>query len=505
MTSTRFSPCLLPAGSRWLTYARDSGGKRQQDSVRQQQHEYEDWLSENGQVLAQHYQDIARPGKTMVGRVGLDGLLRDSARKPRPADGVLFWSINRSGRDLNDIDYIKADLRRRGYSVVFLSNDIPQDSSGVSHILEAAYAWKAQNDSKQMGADIRRGRRDLITATDSTGAYCRYWLGRAGVGFKLERIQIGNHRNGDPHIVSRLEIDEAAAAVVLQAFEMRRDRMSYRSIRDATGLFADLRYTGASSFKVMFRNTLYYGALTYEGEAHENFITAIVERELWEAVQTVNADRRERLLGQRPANIGSRYLLSGLLRCGLCDEALGGCEMRASGRVYTYYRHFAHSDCNDTRFHRVHMLDGLIVERVLNDALSPAAVEAMVVAANNEREAMVSGASLVLSDLESRILGTEKAIMNLVASARLSPLSAALGRELVALESTLEGLQQKRVEAQAKAVKPLDIKAADARASKLRALLLGSDVQAARNALSIVVQVITLCGRDIEITYKDWA
>ena len=49
---------------------------------------------------------------------------------------------------------------------------------------------------------------------------------------------------------------------------------------------------------------------------------ALVPRELFHAVQEAMRDRAPKV--QRPARVGNRFLLSGLLRCGVCDRPYSG-------------------------------------------------------------------------------------------------------------------------------------------------------------------------------------
>ena len=45
-------------------------------------------------------------------------------------------------------------MRRRGYTVIFLSDNIPQ--GGVGHIYEAMLEWKAEQDLQDISKDVKR-------------------------------------------------------------------------------------------------------------------------------------------------------------------------------------------------------------------------------------------------------------------------------------------------------------------------------------------------------------
>ena len=78
----------------------------------------------------------------------------------------------------------------------------------------------------------------------------------------------------------------------------------------------------------MLRNEAYTGAAvwgrTSKGEKAQDAVRvegawpALVSRELFDDVQQAMSDRAPKV--QRPARVGSPYLLSGLLRCGVCGK-----------------------------------------------------------------------------------------------------------------------------------------------------------------------------------------
>ena len=65
----------------------------------------------------------------------------------------------------------------------------------------------------------------------------------------------------------------------------------------------------------------------------ENAWPALVSRELFEAVQQGLHERAP--ARQRPARVGSQYLLSGLLRCGVCGKPYSA--QAAKGWQFAYY------------------------------------------------------------------------------------------------------------------------------------------------------------------------
>lgn len=85
----------------------------------------------------------------------------------------------------------------------------------------------------------------------------------------------------------------------------------------------------------MFRNTRYIGTYTYKDIVIENGIPAIIDKELFEAVQ-----RRLSKTATAPARGKAKvdYLLSGKLFCGHCGASMNGeSGVGRHGKVYHYY------------------------------------------------------------------------------------------------------------------------------------------------------------------------
>ncbi|HFD39763.1 MAG TPA: DUF927 domain-containing protein, partial [Anaerolineae bacterium] len=93
-------------------------------SVAQQHQEIEALCQRHGIVVAHLFGDQARIGSTTVGRDALEDLLSLSRRDPRPVEGIIFWSFARLARDQVDSQFIKAELRQRGYILYSMTDDI---------------------------------------------------------------------------------------------------------------------------------------------------------------------------------------------------------------------------------------------------------------------------------------------------------------------------------------------------------------------------------------------
>jgi site-specific DNA recombinase len=311
--------CPLPPGSRVAGYFRDSGGDEQERSVDQQRRVAEEYCRQHHLVLLRVFADEARPGSTITGRDAFDDLIhycRQSApsakrRSPDAPNGILLWDLKRFARDRLDNAFFKADLRRRGYTVIFLSDNIPQ--GGIGHIYEAMLEWKAEQDLQDISKDARRGLSDLVSTRGPDGKYLSLCPGRPPTGFKGGPHTLGVKRDGTPRIVQRWVPDPETWDLCGRAWEMRVNGASYREVHEATRLLGSI-----GSYATFFRNRIYTGTLDCGGQEYHDFVPALITEEAWYQVQTMRKPRYQ----HRPNLDSSDYALSGLPHCGLCGRAM---------------------------------------------------------------------------------------------------------------------------------------------------------------------------------------
>jgi site-specific DNA recombinase len=336
-------PDPLPPGSQVAGYYRDSGGPDQERSVEQQQQAVRAYCELHHLALVREYADEARGGGTVAGRDAFEAMMHDlrrlaperKRRDPEAPAGLLFWDLKRFARSEDDGAYFSADLRRRGYVLISLSDQIP--AGGAAPVFEAMLRWKAQQDLADLSKDVRRGIHALIATRGPDGRYLGVRPGKVAVGFRGERVPIGMTRAGRPRLATRWVPDKGGTwEKVRRAFEMRAAGCSYREIHEALGLFGKFLPV---TYHELFANRIYTGVLVYGGEVYEGWVEPCIDADLWQAVQD-----RQGQIAPRGQRMGSTYTLSPWLRCGECGQGRmagsSSVRRRADGsKVRTkYYR-----------------------------------------------------------------------------------------------------------------------------------------------------------------------
>jgi DNA invertase Pin-like site-specific DNA recombinase len=146
-------------------------------------------------------------------------------------------------------------------------------------------------------------------------------------------IPVGYRRGAD----GKLVVDEREADVVREAFEMRRDRATFKDIRERLAAHGVERTIGGVQQMLglrVYRGELHFGKYKPNLAAHE----PIVEPDLFDAVQRVKTPRGPRSRSER--------LLAGagLLRCAQCGSKM---SISKANSTYWMYRCPPHGPCTE--------------------------------------------------------------------------------------------------------------------------------------------------------------
>jgi DNA invertase Pin-like site-specific DNA recombinase len=86
-----------------------------------------------------------------------------------PESGVVIWKMSRFSRDIDDSQFYRADLRRRGYQVISISGNITEGPEG--RFFEAAIDWLNERFLDDLSRDVKRGLSHFPTWSPNTAPY----------------------------------------------------------------------------------------------------------------------------------------------------------------------------------------------------------------------------------------------------------------------------------------------------------------------------------------------
>lgn len=417
----------FPPGAQVAAYFRDSGGNLQDMSVAQQQAAVGAWCKEHGLVLARVFADVARSG-LRADREQFQAMIRHFANGAGEA-GVVVWEYARISRDLDDLQYYVADLRRAGYVVHSMTDNIPPGLDG--RLLENIIAWKNAKYIADLRQNVRRGMRYGATVHHA-------FYGGTPVGYKLHPLVIGKRRDGSDHLIHQLIPDPQTAPLVRKAYELRAGGATFAEIDAATHLLS-----WQASYSGMLSNPIYLGRRMYGEIVIEDFCQPLVERDIWEAAQRTNKAHDYEHGGIHPRVVRSRFFLTGLLRCGKCGMTMNGRVVpgRKPEYCYDYYQCQSYSNrkagnkpCG-ARLIRKEALEGRVLQSIKERVLQPDVLSEIYGEMVRQAEAGESDTDLLRVRIKDELSDVTASLGRVVAAIREAGHSPALLAELAALEA----------------------------------------------------------------------
>jgi DNA invertase Pin-like site-specific DNA recombinase len=332
------------AGDIIASYFRDSGGDEQELSVTQQETFFLNWCQENNLKPGIMFKDLAKKGSSLVGREDFLRMIRHFRSGDAPEKGLVIWKYSRFSRDVDDAAFYRADLRRMGYIVHSLNDNIPEGPEG--RFFEAAIDWMNQRFLEDLSSDVKRGLYHLVETYGCVP-------GTPPRGFKREPVTIGTRRDGSPHVAHKWIVDKKIAPTVRKAFKMRAAGATLLEVHKAARLYGSL-----NSYRTFFTNPIYIGTLEFGDMVIEKYCPPIVDMKTWNAVQVRIQEQSQKKFGERhPRRASSIYLLSGLIKCAKCGSPMNGNTVsrdtsRGRDEAYRCSRAKRRRDCDAPRIPR---------------------------------------------------------------------------------------------------------------------------------------------------------
>lgn len=317
-----------------VAYARYSSDKQQESSITVQLAAIRNFCKANNIYLSYEYIDEAQTG-TSANRKSFQQMVKDA--EGRKFDMVIVHRMDRFGRNVDDARYYKKHFRKYGIKVVSAIegfNDTPE-----GEFFELMSMGMAELYSKKLSREATAGK--IANAKE-----CKVHGGIPLLGYMVK----------NKHYV----IDENEAKAVKIIFDMVLEGHGYTHIRDYLNANGYRRSDGSkytSHFYDILRNRKYLGEYIYNrleqrvgGSRNSKVVRAeneiirisggmpqLIDEDTFNKVQQILDARKRKEMAMPRKN--RKYLLSGLIRCRSCGNAVcGGKESTRSGIEYAFYR-----------------------------------------------------------------------------------------------------------------------------------------------------------------------
>ena len=302
-------------------YARYSAGSEQTfQSIEGQVRECKKYIKNKGWTFTSLFADEHITGRTDK-RPEFQKML--NAAEDHAFDALVVYTTDRFSRDKYDSVMYKRKLRLLGIQIHYAAENIPEGPEGI--LLESLMEGWAEYYSAELSRKVKRGMHDTATKAHVNGG-----------------VPILGYKKGED---KKYIIVESEAVAVKKIFEMiysgktivsAVEYLNNSGFRNGQG-----RKYNSHSVRRLLSNKKYIGQYKYADVVIEDGIPAIIDRELFFAVQEVLAMNTTR------PKTKSKYLLTGKLFCGICGEPMSGATGTSkTGAKYRYYRCRHNNDIN---------------------------------------------------------------------------------------------------------------------------------------------------------------
>ena len=354
---------------RAVLYARFSSDNQREESIEAQLRAMHEYCSRNSIVIIHEYCDRAKSATTDDRPEFLKMI---AASREGDFDFAIVHKLDRFSRNRYDSAYYKRELKKNGVQLLSVLEQM--DDSPESIILESVLEGMSEYYSKNLAREVMKGMRE--SAMD-----CRYIGGWIPYGF---RVDPQTHR------------------YIINDYEAEAVRMIFRDVADGCGYNVVLNKLNAMGYRTrlgntfsketlyeMLRNEKYNGVYVFSRAASKDELgrrnnhldkpiedqiripggmPKVVDDDTFARVQAILTSRKRH--GRRDGK--RKYLLTGMVFCGLCGHRYCGDSMQTGGEknrsvIGTYFcnnrkNHGAHA-CSNSNIHQ-EPLEELVLQKI---------------------------------------------------------------------------------------------------------------------------------------------
>lgn len=408
-----------------VIYARYSSDNQREESIEGQLRECKEYAAYNDIQIVETYIDRALSARTDR-RPDFQRMIKDSGAKN--FDLVIVWKLDRFARDKYDSAHYKRILKNNGVKVISATEAISAGAEGI--LLESMLEGMAQYYSAELSEKVKRGMTE-------NALKCKWNGGSVPFGYTVNKAE------------QKLQIEPVSAEVVKQIFQMAYDGQNVKAIQKQLEDRHITRDNGKAirynAVRYILSNRAYIGEYKHSGITVENGIPAIIEKSVFDAVQS-EMKKNSKAPARHTAD--DDYLLTTKLFCGKCGAMMvaqaGTSHM---GNVYRYYacvRQKKHL-C-DKKMLPKEKLENFIIYKTMSALQDDSVIEELSALLFDLRHRESS----LIPQLEQQLKEKEREIENIVSAIQKGVASDALMKRLSEIEQQKSEIETSIVKEQIK-------------------------------------------------------
>lgn len=310
---------LLNVGA---AYIRVSDERQDEYSPDSQLKKIREYASREGYIIPDEYvfYDDGISGKSAKKRDDFNRMISIASEKTHPFDAIFVWKFSRFARNQEESIAFKNYLKKRGVTVISVSEPIPEGEFGS--LIERIIEWMDEFYLKNLSVEVSRGMTEKVSRGEPVVPPPFGYIMREG--------------NYYP------DNESGAADIVREVFERYADGERQRAlaiwlgdkgIRTRYGKRPDNRFVD-----YMLTNSTYIGKIRYTTDgsraisrrdlSNDSIIEVdgkhepIISMDLWEKVQKIREAQKKQYPKYARREQPIEYMLKGLVRCSACGSTL---------------------------------------------------------------------------------------------------------------------------------------------------------------------------------------
>ena len=488
---------------RVVLYARVSSEKQDVDlSISAQLRSLREYATKNDYEVVREFVDEAESGKT-ASRPAFREMISAARRSQRPFDLILVWKYSRFARSREDSIVFKTMLKKNGIRVISISE--PSEDTPTGKLLEAMIESLDEFYSANLGEEVTRGMRESA----SRGFYLS---AVAPFGYRKIRVKDGSKEH------TKLEIEPIEAGIIGRIFDQVLAGKGLIEVAKQLNREGIVGPKGKGWIKTTIRkiltNEVYTGTAVWGRDSRrdlpvirvENAWPAVVDKHTFDQAQMLLKERAPVIL--HPRRVASRYLLSGLARCGHCGKALVGQDAK-SGQ-FTYYvcgtlLKKGAGSCQ-SRYLNSQRFEGIVIDKIKEHVLTAENLTRLVHIVNEEMDGLALEQHQRLDSIVDGIADVDRRLERLYDALETGKIQLAdLAPRIQQLRQRREQLQAARWELEQQ-LSDRRVELADAETvarcvSDLRDLINESSLAERKTFVRSFVKEVKVTGDEVLLTY----
>jgi DNA invertase Pin-like site-specific DNA recombinase len=309
---------LLNVGA---AYIRVSDERQDEYSPDSQLKKIREYASREGYLIPDEYvfYDDGISGKSVKKRDDFNRMISIASEKTHPFDAIFVWKFSRFARNQEESIAFKNYLKKRGVTVVSVSEPIPEGEFGS--LIERIIEWMDEFYLKNLGAEVTRGMTEKASRGEPVVAPPYGYVMRDGQYYPDEsgpadivREVFQRYADGEKQRALAMDLGDRGLRT---KYGKRPDNRFVDYILTNSTYIGKIRWSTDGSRAISKRNLDNESIMEVDGK-HE----PLISMELWEKVQKVYAEQKKSYPKYARREQPIEYMLKGIVRCSACGGTL---------------------------------------------------------------------------------------------------------------------------------------------------------------------------------------